>query len=246
LSDLAVFRPSDGGWYLLESDERGGWTKVSWNDLGEPDDEPVAADYDADCKADIATWTPATGEWLIQPSRATLKRLRYHLGAPGDTPVADDYDGDGRADPAVYRDNTWTILSSATGQRVERSLRPAIDGFPVAMNYDGDRNGVDIATFDRATGVWRISPTLGREYSVQFGAAGDIPAPGYYSGRTRRQPDETVVPMADLAVFRSGTWYIQGHHDVPYCRLGALDKKPATVCQFGLAGDLPIRRQRMP
>jgi len=245
LSDLAVFRPSDGGWYLLESDERG-WTRASWNDLGEADDQPVAADYDADCKADIATWTPATGQWLIQPSRAAHKRLRYQLGTLGDTPVADDYDGDGRADPAVYRDNTWSILFSATGQQGERSLEPAAQGFPVAMNYDGDRKGVDVATFDLATGVWRIDPTSGSEYSVKFGAAGDIPAPGYYSGRTRRLLDNTIVPMADLAVFRAGMWYIQGHFEMPYCTLGVLGDQPATVCHFGLPGDLPIRRQRMP
>jgi FG-GAP-like repeat len=257
LSDLAVFRPSVGTWYILESKKR--WTTWTWDERGEIGDQPVAADYDADCKADIATWTPETGLWRVYPSQTPRQTLEYTLGSSSDTPVADDYDGDFKSDPAVYQGGVWHIILISTGQKLERAIEietglptdqpPGRGNVPVQMNYDGDEKGVDIATFDRGTGIWRIAPTTGAAYRLKFGTRGDLPAPGFYSGQIN---SETGNPKADIAVFRAGTWYIQGHHNIPYCSLGYLEgtepteETKATICHFGLPGDLPIKRQLMP
>jgi FG-GAP-like repeat len=242
LTDPAVFRPSEGRWYILES--KNTWQTYYTNDLGEPGDEPVAADYDGDCRADLAVWTPTTGQWIVQPSNPeSSKPLEYKLGEQGDTPVMDDYDGDLKADPAVYQDGSWTIIGSKTGEQRQYFLG-AKGEIPVPFNYDGDLEGVDLATFNPETGVWRIQPSSGRAYRLKFGAAGDIPAPGFYSGKTPRYPG---VPAADLAVFRDGTWFILGAHpNIPYCTPGSLDGLEATVCHFGLPGDIPIHRQVIP
>jgi hypothetical protein len=49
-TDIAVFRPSDGGWYIYNS-SNGSFTTVAFGTNG---DRPVAADYDGDGRADIA------------------------------------------------------------------------------------------------------------------------------------------------------------------------------------------------
>ncbi len=245
LTDPAVFRPSEGRWYILES--RTGWKSSYTDELGEPGDEPVAADYDGDCRADIGVWTPTTGKWVIHPSATGPTQapfeLEYQLGGKGDTPVADDYDGDFKADPAVYRDGQWDIILSQSGQKEHIELGGPGE-IPVPFNYDGDLKGVDAATFNPETGIWRIQPSSGRAYKLKFGAAGDIPAPGFYSGKTPLYPG---VPAADLAVLRDGTWFILGDHpNIPYCAPGSLDGLVATVCHFGLPGDIPIHRQVIP
>ena len=60
-ADIAVWRPSDGNWYILNS-STGTVTVRQWGASG---DVPVAADYDGDGKADIAVWRPSDGNWYI-------------------------------------------------------------------------------------------------------------------------------------------------------------------------------------
>src|SRR5205823_2003954 len=55
-SDVAVFRPSNGTWYV-----RAG-TTVAWGTSG---DIPVPGDYDGDGKTDFAVFRPSNGTWHI-------------------------------------------------------------------------------------------------------------------------------------------------------------------------------------
>jgi hypothetical protein len=88
-SDLAVFRPSDGNWYINQS------SVVVGNPLlvthwGQNGDIPQPADYDGDRKTDIAVFRPLGGVWFI--ARSTLGALGYTPPAvPTDIPASAPY-----------------------------------------------------------------------------------------------------------------------------------------------------------
>lgn len=60
-TDTAVFRPTNGAWYILNSSGAAN-TIVQF---GTSEDKPVAADYDGDGRADIAVYRPSNGTWYI-------------------------------------------------------------------------------------------------------------------------------------------------------------------------------------
>jgi hypothetical protein len=106
-----VFRPSDGNWYILDNAAASS-RQIQWG-LGT--DKPVAADYDADGKTDVAVWRPSDGNWFIVLSSTSTATI-FHWGQNGDTPVPGDYDGDSKADAAVWRaaESGWYLLNSGT------------------------------------------------------------------------------------------------------------------------------------
>jgi hypothetical protein len=111
---VAVFRPSDGTWYVLRSSNNQ-LLAVQWG-LGT--DQPVPADYDGDGKVDFAVFRD--GSWFIlNSSNGESQGLQWGLGS--DIAVPADYDGDGKADVAVFRrsDSTWYVLKSTGGVRIE-------------------------------------------------------------------------------------------------------------------------------
>ena len=64
-TDVAVYRPSSGVWYLLQSSDGYDPTKYKAYKWGDPTDIPVPGDYDGDGKTDIAVRRPSTGVWYI-------------------------------------------------------------------------------------------------------------------------------------------------------------------------------------
>ena len=120
-TDVAVFRPSTGMWFIRQS---GSPTSLSvqWGLAG---DVPVPADYDGDGKSDVAVYRPSAGIWYILQSTTNFAvPVSYQWGLPGDTPVPGDYDSDGKSDPAVYRPSTgtWFILRSTVSYSVAGAL----------------------------------------------------------------------------------------------------------------------------
>ena len=126
MPEFAVYRvenqtPPIGRWYI--------WYLYSANphycqfDLGSSGDIPVPGDYTGDGVADIAVWSPTTGQWRVLPTAPGTcqvgSQMTGTLGQAGDQPVPADYDGDGKIDAAVWHptDATWHILYS------ERVLR---------------------------------------------------------------------------------------------------------------------------
>src|SRR2546422_184458 len=111
-TDVAVFRPSTGTWYILRS-STGALKQVQWGGSG---DVPVTGDFDGDGKADVAVFRPSTGAWyVLRSSDGALQQVQW--GSAGDISVPGDYDGDGKTDVAVFRPSTgaWYVLRSSDG-----------------------------------------------------------------------------------------------------------------------------------
>jgi glucose/arabinose dehydrogenase len=219
-SDVAVFRPSNGTWFIVKS---GGGTPTGFQ-WGNSADVPVPGDYDGDSKTDIAVFRPSSGIWFIVFS-STRAAMGFQWGNGSDTPVPADYDGDGNTDIAVFRPSsgTWFLRYSGTGGASGVQWGNSTDT-PVPGDYDGDGR-TDVAVFRPSIGTWFIiNSNGGSARGVQWGNGADIPVPADYDGDGK----------TDVAVFRpsSGVWFIVNS------RTGA-----ASGVQWGNSADIPVMRR---
>lgn len=83
-SDIAMFRPSDGTWWILRSGQLAA-TQLQVVQFGLSGDVPQPADYDGDGIADTAVFRPSTGVWWLNRSTAGL--ATQSLGTSTDTPT---------------------------------------------------------------------------------------------------------------------------------------------------------------
>jgi len=226
ITDIAVWRPSNGTWYIIRSRD-GFISHIQWglttrNRTSGIEDVPVPADYDGDGVDDLAVWRPVDGRWYVLTSKSGFyppKALICEWGLYGDIPVPADYDGDGRSDAAVFRpaENRWYIAQSKTGNLDIRDFGVAGDDLLVPADYTGD-GLADLAVF--RAGVWFIQDITGHETEkFEFGLPDSVPVPADYDG------DGTT----DFAVYREGTWYI---YDSGKPRFRTL--------KFGRAGEVPL------
>lgn len=112
-ADFAVFRPSSGFWFVLNS----GSNTFQATQFGTNGDIPINADFDGDRRNDIAVFRPSNGTWFhLNSSDGQFATTQF--GAPGDKPVPGDYDKDGLTDIAVWRPSsgTYFFLRSSNGQ----------------------------------------------------------------------------------------------------------------------------------
>ena len=192
-SDISVFRPSNGAWYLQQSNS--GFVGYPF---GFSSDVIAPADYDGDGKTDIAVFRTSNGTWYLQ--RSTQGFASVAFGVSSDIPVPGDFDGDGKADLAVYRpsNGNWYIQQSSGG--FIATAFGASEDKPVAADYDGDGK-TDIAVFRPSSGTWYLLRSSAGFTGIAFGVSSDKPVPADYDGDGK----------ADIAVFRSsnGTWYLQ-------------------------------------
>jgi hypothetical protein len=112
-ADLAVFRPSTGTFFVLNS----GSNTFNFQNFGLNGDQPIEGDFDGDSRSDIAIFRPSNGNWFIQRS-SDGQLAGTTFGQAGDKPVAGDYDKDRKTDIAVWRPSNGTqfILRSSDGQ----------------------------------------------------------------------------------------------------------------------------------
>jgi hypothetical protein len=245
-ADKALFSPADQRWRVLNQLEKS---------FGRKGDFPVPGDYDGDLRADIATWRPSAGTWIV---RGGL-RLRS-FGEEGDVPVPADYDGDGKTDPALYRpsEGAWLIHYSSKNSpsgasRIDRLTFGGRAKLPVPADYDGDGKA-DPATFDTDSREWLVSVW---DKPVKYGREGEIPMPADYDG-----DGIADLAMADPA---KGQWRVPGMAGmkiegnanlVPVCadfdgdgeaEFGFFDTRRAqwhfaSTTGFGKKGDIPLNR----
>ena len=212
-SDISIFRPSNGVWYLNRSGS--GFAAFQF---GLPGDKAVAADYDGDGRADAAVYR--AGTWYrLRSTTNTMDALSF--GLAGDIPVPADFDGDDKTDVGIFRPSTgvWYALASANGSF--SSVRFGLSGdVPIAGDYDGDRKA-DINLFRPSSGTWyRINSGNGSTFVLNFGLNGDKPVAGDFDGDSR----------ADIAVWRpsNGVWYVTRSSTGSF-----------SATAFGLNGDIP-------
>ncbi len=258
-SDVAVWRPSSGVWYSLNSSDGG----VQAVQFGASGDRIVPGDYDGDGKNDLAVFRPSTGVWYILRSGDGGVTI-VQFGLDGDIPVSGDYDGDLKSDIAVWRPSTgvWYIWRSSDNSYDFRQFGISTDRIAQG-DYDADGK-TDIAVWRPSNGVWYIWKSSDNNYLfIGFGLDGDKPAPGDYDGDGKTdfavfRPSNSVwyilqsrngftatqwgittdrpVPAdfdgdgkTDIAVFRDGVWYALRSSDNSFFAVG-----------FGLSEDKPV------
>ncbi|MFN8391078.1 MAG: FG-GAP-like repeat-containing protein [Bdellovibrionota bacterium] len=181
--DRAIYRPSDGSWWLLRSGL--GPISVSW---GLAEDVPAPADFDGDGWTDIAIWRPSIGYWaVLQSSKAASKNstdtIERQWGLAGDKPLAGDYDGDGKADLVVFRPSTqtWFVCSSTTGFDCSQGTGTQFGlpgDLPIKGDFDGDGT-LDFAVYRPSNGNWYVRRSSDGQMSIrQWGLPGDLPICG--------------------------------------------------------------------
>jgi hypothetical protein len=172
MADFAVFRPSNGVWYVLKSTSGYNHQYAQYFQWGKLGDIPVQADYDGDGKTDFAVFRYTENRWYIFQSK-TSSWQTSELGAPSlDLLVPADYTGDGKADVAVFRSGVWIIERSDNGQ-TEYFWFGLSDDTPAPADYDNDGK-TDIAVY--RGGTWFIlKSSTGQMSAFYFGQKNDVP-----------------------------------------------------------------------
>ncbi|MFN0280098.1 MAG: S8 family serine peptidase [Pyrinomonadaceae bacterium] len=215
-SDMSVFRPSNGTWYVQGS-------QVGFYGLqfGLSTDRITPADFDGDGKTDIAVYRPSQGLWAVLNSGSNTVSYTV-FGAAADLPTPADYDGDLKADISVFRpsNGTWYRLNSGSGNSFF-GVQFGLNGDkPTIGDFDGDGRS-DIAVWRPSSGIWyRLNSSNSAFVAFQFGVATDLITPADYDGDGK----------TDYAVYRSssGVWY----------RINSSDGAFVAV-EFGLSIDIP-------
>ena len=212
-SDVAVYRPSNGVWYRLDSSNQ----NFQAVQFGLPEDKVVAGDFDGDGKSDIGVYRPSNGVWYwLNSSNGSFQAVQF--GISEDRPAVGDYDGDGKTDLAVYRpsNRVWYILQSTNGFTATQF---GLSTDKIAQgDYDADGK-TDIAVYRPSNGVWYILQSTNGFTATQFGIDEDKPVPADFDGDGK----------TDIAVYRpsNGVWYFLN------------STNGFTATQFGVSTDRP-------
>ncbi|HEX8398304.1 MAG TPA: VCBS repeat-containing protein [Pyrinomonadaceae bacterium] len=199
-TDYAVWRPSVGDWYILDSFFPNDPNKQINYHFGASGDIPVQGDYDGDKKTDFAVFRLNNNTWYILHSSSNGPFVSQLWGASNDKLVPGDYDGDCKTDIAIYRPTLglWCIIQSSNGAQQYIQFGTNND-IPVQGDYDSDGK-TDLAVFRPSNNTWYIQRSTAGFFAQQWGASQDKAVPGDYDGDCK----------TDIAVFRpsTGGWHI--------------------------------------
>jgi hypothetical protein len=171
VSEIAVFRPSTGMWYLdLNANDHldSCSTDRCFGPFGMSGDLPVAGDWNGDGIARIGVFRPSTGKWYQdlngngQWDGCGVDGCYGPFGMSGDQAIAGDWNGDGRVQIGVFRPSTgkWYLDLNGNAQWDGCGTDGCYGPFGVSgdLSVAGDWNGDGIARI----GVFR--PNTGRWY----------------------------------------------------------------------------------
>jgi len=140
-SDVAVWRPSFGNWYVRTSSGTmppgGGWNQIAageyWKQLGLPTYIPVPGDYGADGKPDLGVYRPSNQTWYLSCSEPGTYTIQFGSGQQGDVPkpatfAQDGMFSDNKCDLAYYVPsmNRWYIRDSNNPDNVVNFAGPSL------------------------------------------------------------------------------------------------------------------------
>lgn len=225
LDDIAVFRPSNGTFYIVHTAS----LTIRIEQFGQSGDNPrIVGDYDGDGRDDLAVYrSGAQSVWYYKTSSNALFNA-VAWGETGDFPAPGDYDGDGKNDFVIQRPTGangvfWKRLSSGAMSTEQFGL--ASDSV-VPGDYDGDgRTDICVLRVSGGFFVWDFEPsgTAGTTVvSDTWGVPGDIITQGDYTGDGK----------TDYAVWRPGSpgiFYVMTVGD-----------RFIFNKQWGQSGDLPV------
>lgn len=177
-TDLAVWRPSNGAWYVMG----GSGTMQAAAQWGLGTDIPAPGDYDGDGKTDFCVFRPSDGNWYVLQS-SNNSYSAFHFGISEDRVAQSDYDGDGKTDYAVFRPSTtnWYVLQSSNGQTLGAQFGISNDEL-VPADYDGDGKA-DWAIWRNAIAQFWVKQSSNNQIiGVTYGQSGDKPVVGDYDG----------------------------------------------------------------
>ncbi len=226
-SDIAVFRPSNGNWYILNS-QFGNFTVRNWGASG---DIPLTADFGGNPKSsfsDFPVFRPSNGTWYITHDFISAPPSYFTFGQANDFPVTGNTVNDGQfgndlfTDIGVFRpsDGTWYFQSLTIPYETKLIRFGQAGDIPVHGDWDFDAI-TDVAVFRPSDGNWYINSSQNGIQSFHWGQNGDFPVRGDFDGDGRN----------DLAVFRpsNGTWFYRRSSN-----------NTMQTFKWGTNGDIPI------
>ena len=209
-TDLSVFRPSEGGWYMQSQPPfpqiwgtlGGSRCRVTMTATAQPtsrcSETASGMSRVSRCRSGAR---PVTSPFRVTTTGTARRTSRCSETACGMSRVRRCRSGVRRVtclcrvtmtataatDLAVFRNGEWYVKGQAL------QIWGQAGDVPVPGDYDG--NGTtDLAVF--RNGEWYVK---GQALQI-WGQAGDVPVPGDYDGNG----------TTDIAVFRNGVWYVKG------------------------------------
>lgn len=195
-TDLAIFRPSNNTYYILNPNNGNIRVQGVFHDVG-GQKFSAAEDFDGDGRTDVGFYSEDGGWQYESSSNGTIQFATW--GEPGDIRMPGDYDGDGRADLVVWRPSNGTWYQRMATGVISTAHWGEADDIPISGDFDGDGR-YDLAVWRPSNGNWYVVFSLNNSIQVNtYGEPNDIPATGDFDGDGRN----------DLAVFRpsTGQWF---------------------------------------
>lgn len=246
--DFVVWRPSNGAWYILNSQT----FTARVEGFGQQGDDPtVVGDYDGDGKADLSVYRPGVSPvsqsyWLYRASSNNPPNNTIYVpwGIGSDFVAPGDYDGDGRNDFVIQRDNGdgtssfWQLFANQT--RRIKNFGLSSDSI-VPGDYDGDAK-TDLAVVraeqNDTIGWYWLPSSLGEaNNNYQFRSFGsvtlnDATVQGDYDGDGRT--DVAVWRPAAGGTNESSVFYVlrSGGGNVLFFPWGATNDYPVANYNF--------------